>query len=51
MKHIVFKYKDKYTRGEWSTQECWVGSLKECVELYGLGEDCEYEIIKIEDVN
>ena len=50
MKHIVFEYRDEYTRGEWRKQECTVNSLRECIEFYGLGYDCEYRIISIEEV-
>ena len=50
MKHIKFKYKDKYTHGEWREQECVMSSVAECVKWYGLGEDCEYEIIEVKDV-
>jgi hypothetical protein len=51
MKHIVFEYRDEYTRGEWRKQECTVSSLRECIEFYGLGYDCEYRIISIEEVD
>jgi hypothetical protein len=50
MLHIKFKYKDIYTNGEWREQECIVSSVRECKELYGLGVDCEYEIISVEEV-
>ena len=50
MLHIVFKYQDAYTHGEWSEQECYVSSVKECKELYGLGVDCDYKIVSIEKV-
>ena len=50
MLHIKFKYRDAYSQGEWREQECIVRSLQECKELYGLGIDCEYEIISIEEV-
>lgn len=50
MVKIKFKYRDAYTNGEWNEQECIVGSLHECKELYGLGIDCEYQIISIEEV-
>jgi len=49
MKHVKFRYKDEFTNGEWSYQECIVNSVKECVELYGLNE-CTYEIISVEEV-
>ena len=50
MLHIEFEYQDKYTRGEWSKQECVVSSVKECKEIYGLGIDCDYHILKVEEV-
>ena len=50
MVHIVFRYKDVYTNGEWREQECIMSSLDECIRVYGLGEDCEYEIIKVENI-
>ena len=50
MVHVVFEYKDAYTHGKWNTQECTVSSVEECKELYGLGVDCEYRIISVEEV-
>ena len=50
MLKIKFKYKDEYSNGEWKEQECIVRSLKECKELYGVGIDCEYQIISIEEI-
>jgi len=50
MKRIKFKYKDNYSHGKWNEQECIVSSVKECIEIYGLGIDCEYVIISVEDV-
>ena len=49
MKHIVFEYKDRYTNGEWRKQECVLESVQECKEIYGLGIDCEYRILKVEE--
>ena len=59
MKHIVFEYRDEYTRGEWREQECTVSSLGKCIEsslgecikIYGPGYCCEYRIILIEEVD
>lgn len=51
MKHIKFKYRDEYSHDKWREQECTVESLRDCIEIYGLGYDCEYEIISIEDVD
>lgn len=50
MLHIVFQYMDRFTNGEWREQECVVRSLKKCKELYGLGVDCDYRIISIEEL-
>lgn len=50
MLHIKFKYKDDYSNGKWNEQECYVSSLRECIKIYGLGDDCEYEIISVEKV-
>lgn len=46
---IKFEYKDAYTNGEWREQECNVRSVQECKEIYGLGIDCDYRIISIEE--
>lgn len=51
MKHIVFEYCDAYTNGTWNRQECYVGSVEECKKIYGLGVDCDYRIISVDDVN
>ena len=50
MLHIVFRYKDAFSHGNWNEQECYVQSVAECKEIYGLGIDCEYEIVKVEKV-
>lgn len=50
MVKVKFKYRDDYTHGEWREQECQVSSLEECIRIYGLGEDCEYEIISVEEI-
>ena len=49
MLHIKFKYRDEYSHGEWLEQECVMSSVRECIEWYGLGVDCEYEIISVEE--
>lgn len=48
--HIKFKYKDRFTSGRWAEQECICSSVSECKEIYGLGVDCEYEILSVEPV-
>lgn len=50
MLHIVFEYMDAYSRGQWTRQECVVSSVRECIKLYGLGVDCDYRIISVEEV-
>lgn len=50
MKRIKFKYRDEMSRGNWREQQCIVESVRECIKLYGLGVDCEYQIISVEDV-
>ena len=50
MKFIVFEYLDKYCKdGKFHKQVCVVSSVEECIKLYGLGVDCEYRIISVED--
>ena len=52
MLKITFEYYDKYcVNGKWNTQTCIVESVKKCIELYGLGLDCNYRIISIEDLD
>lgn len=50
MLHIVFEYRDNMTNGKWNRQECIMSSVEECKKCYGLGYDCEYRIIKVEEV-
>ena len=50
MVRVVFEYMDKYTNGEWNRQRCVVESVEKCKEIYGLGIDCDYRIISVEEV-
>ncbi len=50
MLHIEFEYRDQYTNGRWNKQECIVSSLAECKRIYGLGIDCDYRILSVEEV-
>ena len=50
MLQITFEYRDEMSKGEWRKQTCVVESLKQCVDLYGLGKDCEYRFISVEEV-
>ena len=48
MYHIKFKYRDKYSNWEWREQQCTMESVEACKRIYGLGVDCDYEIISVE---
>lgn len=50
MLKISFKYADELSNWEWRKQECVVHSIEECTQIYGLGDDCKYEIISVEEV-
>ncbi len=50
MVNIEFEYRDKYCYPKWNKQSCMVSSVEECKRIYGLGVDCEYRIIKVEEV-
>ena len=50
MVKVKFKYRDDYSNGEWKEQECVVQSVEECKKLNGLGIDCEYKIISVEEI-
>lgn len=50
MLEITFRYKDKYSHGKWNIQSCIMSSVEECKKMYGLGIDCEYEIISVKSV-
>lgn len=50
MLKIKFKYADAMSGWKWRTQECVMSSVEECIKIYGLGIDCEYEIISVEEV-
>ena len=51
MVHIKFEYRDAMSNWEWRKQECMVRSVDECIRIYGLGIDCEYRIVSVEEVN
>ena len=51
MYRIKFKYRDSYSNWEWRNQECTMSSVDECIKMYGLGQDCDYEIVSVEKVN
>lgn len=49
MLHIKFRYADAMSNWQWREQQCTVSSVEECKRIYGLGIDCEYEIISVEE--
>lgn len=50
MLRIKFRYRDEMSHGEWREQECIMSSVNECIKVYGLGIDCEYQIISVEEL-
>ena len=50
MLRIKFEYRDAWSHGEWRKQECVMSSVSECIRIYGLGTDCEYRIVSVEEV-
>ena len=50
MLKIKFEYRDEMSRGEWREQECIVSLIEECKRIYGLGIDCDYRIISVEEL-
>ena len=53
---IRFKYSDSMSGFRWKTQACHLyaedkaTAISKCIKLYGLGVDCEYEIVSVEEV-
>ena len=50
MVRVEFEYADAMSNWEWRKQSCIVNSVAECKKIYGLGVDCEYRIVKVEEV-
>ena len=51
MLKIKFKYRDQYSNWEWREQECIMSSVEECIKVYGLGIDCDYQIVDVKECN
>ncbi len=51
MYKITFRYRDAMSNWEWREQSCTMSSVAECIKWYGLGIDCEYEIISVEKIS
>ena len=50
MLRIEFEYADKWSNWEWRKQSCVMNSVQDCIKFYGLGVDCNYRIVKVEEV-
>ena len=50
MVKIIFEYKDDLSKDKWNRQSCIVSSVAECKKIYGLGIDCEYRIVSVEEI-
>lgn len=55
---ITFIYHDEYCRdGKWNEQRCELSAhseyeaIKECIEIYDLGYDCEYKIESVKEID
>lgn len=51
MLEIKFRYRDEMSGWQWREQACTVSSIEECKRIYGLGVDCDYQIISIKNIN
>jgi hypothetical protein len=50
MYKITFEYRDEMSNWQWRKQSCIMSSVEECKRVYGLGVDCEYRIIEVEQI-
>ena len=50
MVKVTFRYADDLSDWQWRTQTCIVSSVQECIKIYGLGVDCDYEIMSVKKV-
>ena len=50
MLKVTFEYCDAYSDGEYKEQVCVVSKLQDAIDFYGLGFDCDYNILSIERV-
>ena len=51
MVKVTFEYMDAYSHGRWNKQQCIVTSVDEAIKIYGLGVDCDYHILSVEDLD
>ena len=50
MLKITFMYRDELSKWEWRKQSCIMSSVQNCIDIYGLGIDCDYRILSVEEV-
>ena len=50
MYKINFRYRDEMSNWQWRKQSCVMSSVAECKRVYGLGVDCEYQILEVEQM-
>lgn len=50
MLEITFKYRDQMSGWQWRKQSCTVSSVDECIKIYDLGVDRDYEILSVKQV-
>lgn len=51
MVKVTFEFADDMSNWEWVKQSCIVSSIEECKRIYGLGIDCDYRIISVEELD
>jgi hypothetical protein len=50
MLKITFMYRDALSKWEWRKQSCIMSSVQNCIDIYGLGIDCDYRILSVEEI-
>ena len=50
MVEVKFRYRDEMSKWEWREQQCVVSDVNEAIRIYGLGVDCDYEIISVTEI-
>jgi len=50
MLKITFEYADAMSDWNWRRQTCIMSSVADCIRIYGLGDDCDYRIISVEEI-
>lgn len=53
---VKFQYADDRSNWEWRNQQCQVygndqyEAREKCMDLYGLGVDCDYKILSVTEI-